>query len=48
MKRPLACTWSTTVPHRGREPVARPVFGDIPDLVGRDFDEVIHVLWPKA
>jgi PAS domain S-box-containing protein len=29
-------------------PVARPVFGDIPDLIGRDFDEVIHVLWPKA
>ncbi len=29
-------------------PVARPTFGDIPDLIGRDFDEVIHVLWPKA
>jgi PAS domain S-box-containing protein len=29
-------------------PVARPVFGDIPDLIGRDFDQVIHVLWPKA
>jgi PAS domain S-box-containing protein len=28
-------------------PTARPVFGDIPDLVGRDFDEVIHILWPK-
>ena len=28
-------------------PVARPVFGDIPDLIGRDFDEVIHVLWQK-
>ncbi|HEX5508689.1 MAG TPA: response regulator [Pseudolabrys sp.] len=28
-------------------PVARPVFGDIPDLIGRDFDEVIHVLWEK-
>ncbi len=27
-------------------PVARPVFGDIPDLIGRDFDEVIHILWP--
>ncbi|MGQ0593174.1 MAG: PAS domain-containing protein [Gammaproteobacteria bacterium] len=24
------------------------VFGDIPDLIGRDFDEVIHILWPKA
>jgi len=28
-------------------PVAAPVFGDIPDLVGRDFDEVIHRIWPK-
>jgi PAS domain S-box-containing protein len=28
-------------------PVARPVFGDIPDLVGRDFAEVIHLLWPE-
>jgi len=25
---------------------ALPVFGDIPELVGRDFDEVIHILWP--
>jgi PAS domain S-box-containing protein len=29
-------------------PAARPVFGDIPDLVGRDFDEVMHILWPSA
>jgi len=29
-------------------PVAAPVFGDIPDLIGRDFGEVIHILWPKA
>jgi PAS domain S-box-containing protein len=28
-------------------PVARPVFGDIPDLIGRDFGSVIHVLWPE-
>ena len=28
-------------------PVATPVFGDIPGLIGRDFDEVIRVLWPK-
>ena len=28
-------------------PTALPVFGDIPDLVGRDFGEVIHILWPK-
>jgi PAS domain S-box-containing protein len=28
-------------------PIARPVFGDIPDLIGRDFGEVIHILWPK-
>src|SRR5688572_15939677 len=25
---------------------ALPVFGDIPDLIGRDFSEVIHILWP--
>jgi PAS domain S-box-containing protein len=29
-------------------PVAAPVFGETRDLVGRDFDEVMHVLWPKA
>ncbi|MEO8003733.1 MAG: ATP-binding protein [Betaproteobacteria bacterium] len=29
-------------------PVARPVFGDIPDLIGRDFDEVARILWPRA
>jgi PAS domain S-box-containing protein len=28
-------------------PVALPMFGDIPDLIGRDFDGVMHVLWPK-
>jgi len=28
-------------------PMARPVFGDIPKLVGRDFDEVLHLLWRK-
>jgi PAS domain S-box-containing protein len=32
---------------RAVNPTARPVFGDIPELVGRDFDEVIHILWPK-
>jgi PAS domain S-box-containing protein len=26
-------------------PHARAVFGDIPDLIGRDFDQVIHLLW---
>ncbi len=26
-------------------PAARPVFGGVPDLIGRDFDEVIHLLW---
>jgi PAS domain S-box-containing protein len=26
-------------------PVARPVFGDLPELIGRDFSEVIHHLW---
>ncbi len=28
-------------------PVARPVFGDIPNLVGRDFDNVVRRLWQK-
>jgi len=28
-------------------PTALPVFGDIPDLIGRDFDEIIHILWPE-
>ncbi|MEK6279301.1 MAG: PAS domain S-box protein [Acidobacteriota bacterium] len=28
-------------------PTALPVFGNIPDLVGRDFDEVMHIIWPK-
>ena len=28
-------------------PIARSVFGEIPDLIGRDFDDVIHILWPK-
>jgi len=26
-------------------PVALPFFGDIPNLIGRDFEEVIHILW---
>jgi PAS domain S-box-containing protein len=29
-------------------PIALPVFGDIPNLVGRDFDEVIHILWSEV
>jgi PAS domain S-box-containing protein len=29
-------------------PTARLVFGDIPDLIGRSFDEVIRILWPNA
>lgn len=28
-------------------PTAKPFFGVIPDLIGRDFDEVIHILWAK-
>ena len=28
-------------------PLARPLFGNIPDLIGRDFDEVIHRVWHK-
>lgn len=30
---------------RAVNPTARPVFADIPDLIGRDFSEVIHTLW---
>ena len=29
-------------------PKTMPVFGDIPDLIGRDFAEVMHILWPEA
>jgi PAS domain S-box-containing protein len=32
---------------RDVNPTALRVFGDIPNLVGRDFDEVIHLLWDK-
>jgi PAS domain S-box-containing protein len=32
---------------RAVNPTARTVFGGIPDLIGRDFDEVIHTLWQK-
>jgi PAS domain S-box-containing protein len=28
-------------------PTASAVFGDIPNLIGRDFDEFMHRLWPK-
>ena len=28
-------------------PTALPVFEKIPDLIGRDFAEVMHSLWPK-
>ncbi|HJU05505.1 MAG TPA: PAS domain S-box protein [Nitrospiraceae bacterium] len=30
---------------RAVNPTALPVFGGIPDLIGRDFDKVIHILW---
>ncbi len=29
-------------------PLAAPVFGDIPDLVGRDFADVVHRLWARG
>ena len=32
---------------REMNPNALAVFGDIPDLIGRDFDEVIRIMWPK-
>ncbi len=28
-------------------PAARPVFGDITDLIGRDYGEVLRILWPR-
>jgi PAS domain S-box-containing protein len=27
-------------------PYALPAFGDVPNLIGRDFGEVIHLIWP--
>jgi PAS domain S-box-containing protein len=32
---------------RELNPLAATVFGGIAELIGRDFDEVIHILWPK-
>jgi PAS domain S-box-containing protein len=29
-------------------PKARPAFGDIKDLIGADFSQVMHTLWPRA
>jgi PAS domain S-box-containing protein len=29
-------------------PTARAVFGNMPGLIGRDFGEVLHILWPDA
>lgn len=29
-------------------PIALAVFGSIPNLIGRDLAEVMHILWPKA
>ena len=29
-------------------PTALPAYGNIPDLIGRDYAEILHVLWPKA
>ena len=29
-------------------PTALPAFGSLPDLIGRDFAEVMHILWPSA
>ncbi len=33
---------------RAVNPTARSIFGNIPDLIGRDFDEVLQTLSPKA
>lgn len=32
---------------RSVNPTALPVFGGIPGLIGRDFDEVMHQLWAE-
>lgn len=29
-------------------PIALPEFGEVSDLIGRDFDEVIHILWTTS
>ena len=29
-------------------PTALPAFGNIPELIGRDFAEVMHILWPET
>ena len=29
-------------------PTALPAYGNIPDLLGRDYAEILHILWPKA
>ena len=29
-------------------PTALPAFGNTPDLIGRNFDEVLHIFWQKA
>ena len=28
-------------------PLALPMFGDIPNLIGRDLDEIVHILWEQ-
>ncbi|MGH9160956.1 MAG: hybrid sensor histidine kinase/response regulator, partial [Vicinamibacteraceae bacterium] len=33
---------------REMNPVARAAFGGIQDVIGRDLDEVLHILWPPA
>jgi PAS domain S-box-containing protein len=33
---------------RAMNPTGVEIFGNIRNLVGRDFDEVIHILWPKG
>ena len=49
MPPPSASTWWMQTSASGRSTPPRcSVFGDIPDLIGRDFDEVIHRLWSQA
>ena len=46
-RRPSASIWWMRF-RCGRSVYRAPVFGDIPALIGRDFDEVIHRLWSQA
>lgn len=33
---------------RQMNPTALPTYGNLPELIGRDYAEVLHIFWPKA